>query len=329
MENAEQHVLTCIEHWLSRDLKVWLCTVVKAWGSSPRPPGSIMALNEQGEVAGSVSGGCVEDDLIERLLQTETDLEAPILIDYGVNKSESERLGLPCGGQLKILIEPMQRDSITLIQALLSRLDERQCASRRVDLGNGQMHVQSIQRPPGPPQLSEDEKYFTAFYGPRYHLFLVGAGQIASYMIPIAHSLDFKLTLCDPRPEVMEAFQRQYPELSDLDCVVGMPDDAVKQHANDPLSAIVTLTHDPRIDDMALMEALTGQAFYIGALGSVRTSSKRKERLLELDLSYDQIQKLHAPVGLAISSKTPAEIAVAIMAHIIAMKASSVNDSVH
>ena len=164
---------------------------------------------------------------------------------------------------------------------------------------------------------NHEGKIMTQTYGPRYQLFLIGAGQVSMYLAQFAQALDYHVVVCDPREEMID----QWP-IEGIQLINGMPDDAVKEHANDHFSAIIALTHDPRIDDMGLMEALKTEAFFIGAMGSLRTSAKRRERLELLDLSKDEISKLHAPVGLPVGSKTPAEIAIAILAQLTGLRSS-------
>ncbi len=164
-------------------------------------------------------------------------------------------------------------------------------------------------------ELADDEFELTHTYGPRYQLFLIGAGMVSHYIAQMAQALDYQVTVCDPREQLLSDWQ-----VDGTVNVCAMPDDAVREHANDPLTAIVALTHDPRIDDMGLMEALHTEAFYIGAMGSTRTSAKRRERLLQLDLTAAEIDRLHAPVGLPIGSKTPPEIAIAILAELTAVR---------
>jgi xanthine dehydrogenase accessory factor len=155
-------------------------------------------------------------------------------------------------------------------------------------------------------------------YGPQQHLFIIGAGMVSQYLASMALNLDYTITVCDPRQQMLDDF-----EVSGVNKVCDMPDDAIRAMASDSSSAIVALTHDPRIDDMGLMEALKTDAFYVGALGSARTSASRRERLKQLDLSEQELASLHAPVGLPIGSKTPPEIAVAILAEITAVKANA------
>lgn len=313
METQEQFVLSQLLKWLERGDKVWLCTIVGTTGSSPRPPGSMLALNQQGDIAGSLSGGCVEDDLLERLRGGEI-LHAPQLREYGVTAEENERLGLPCGGRLFVLIEPLtlSESLVAQFKLILARLALRQCCERVVDIKTGIAQVQQIDRVQRM-QISDSE--MRQSFGPRYQLLLVGAGQLARTLAQMAQMLDYRVLVCDPREDRIAHW-----DLPDVELIRGMPDDVIRDRAIDDHSIVITLTHDPRIDDMALMEALTQPLFYVGALGSNRTTIKRRERLLQLGLTEEQLARLHAPVGLDIGSKTPAEIAVSILAQLTAMR---------
>lgn len=313
METQEQFVLTQLLKWLERGDKAWLCTIVGTTGSSPRPPGSMLALNQHGDTAGSLSGGCVEDDLLERLRGGEV-LSAPQLREYGVTAEENERLGLPCGGRLHVLIEPLDHSTSTTAQFkfILARLSDRQCCERLVDLKSGGAQVREVDRVQ---RLQLTDSDMRQSFGPRYQLLLVGAGQLARTLSQMAQMLDYRVLVCDPREDRIAHW-----DLPDVELIQGMPDDVIRERATDDHSIVITLTHDPRIDDMALMEALTQPLFYIGALGSIRTTIKRRERLVQLGLSEVQLSRLHAPVGLDIGSKTPAEIAVSILAQLTAMR---------
>lgn len=313
METQEQFVLSQLLKWLERGDKVWLCTIVGTIGSSPRPPGSMLVLNQHGDIAGSLSGGCVEDDLLERLRGGEA-LNAPQLREYGVTAEENERLGLPCGGRLHVLIEPLTHSEsvATQFRLILTRLSLRQCCERVVDLKTGAVQVQEIDRVQ---RLQLTDSEMRQSFGPRYQLLLVGAGQLARTLAQMAQMLDYRVLVCDPREDRIAHW-----DLPDVELIQGMPDDVIRDRATDDHSIVITLTHDPRIDDMALMEALTQPLFYVGALGSIRTTVKRRERLLQLGLTDDQLARLHAPVGLDIGSKTPAEIALSILAQLTAMR---------
>lgn len=323
MENADHQVLSRLTRWIEAGEMCWLCTVVKTWGSSPRPVGSLLSCNSQGEIAGSLSGGCIEEDLLEKLRRGELAESAPEVMTYGITAAETERFGLPCGGQLHIVIEPMpDQQKLADFKAIIARLDARRCVERRVDLRTGEMAVQDLERfrhlqfsGAGDDGDARRSGTLVQVYGPRYQLLLIGAGQLANYLAQMAQALDYHVVVCDPRPEILDQWAVDGVQLTSL-----MPDDAVREFAEDRFTAIITLTHDPRIDDMALMEALRRDAFFVGSLGSTRTSANRRKRLLQLDLSEEQVNKLHAPVGLPIGSKTPAEIAIAILAQLTALR---------
>jgi xanthine dehydrogenase accessory factor len=324
IENADQQVLTQLTQWVESGQMAWLCTVVKTWGSSPRPIGSLLCCNDQGHVAGSLSGGCIEEDLLERLKDGKLATEKPELLIYGATPEEVERFQLPCGGQLHVIIEPMgDKRHLQSLQQIVQRLKQRECIERTLNIDSGDMSVENKDRFKHLKFVGDFDtndnagKMLTQTYGPRYQLFLIGAGQVSMYLAEMAQTLDYHVVVCDPREEVIE----QWP-IEGAQLVNDMPDDAVRAHANDHFSAIIALTHDPRIDDMGLMEALTTDAFFVGAMGSTRTSAKRRERLKLLDLSDDEIGKLHGPVGLPIGSKTPAEIAIAILAQLTALRSA-------
>ena len=323
MENADQLVLGKLVEWVTAGKTSWLCTVVKTWGSSPRPVGSLLSCNIEGEIAGSLSGGCVEDDLIEKLQRGDVASDLPEVIIYGENQEESDRFGLPCGGQLHIVIEPISvsaTDAIASFKQIIEHLEQRQCIERCLDIQIGAFSIESVPRFKLL-ALTGSENNFTELrqvYGPRFQLFLIGAGPVSIYLAQMAQTLDYQVLVCDPRPALIE----QWP-VEGVQLVNAMPDDAVEAHADDKFSAIVALTHDPRIDDMGLMQALKTNAFFVGAMGSERTSAKRRERLLQLDLTAAEIDRLHAPVGLPIGSKTPAEIAIAILAQLTSLRAAA------
>ncbi len=315
MDSINLEVIGQLSHWLQTGQRCWLCTITGTFGSSPRPVGSILACNASGEVRGSLSGGCVEDDLIASLLKGEIASERPEEVSYGVSKTETERLGLPCGGRLTLVVEPLLPDMATQAHfiTIFTAIEQRSLIGRTLDLATGQMQLFH------PDQFGRtriEKQLLIQTLGPRYRLLMVGAGQIAHYLAEIALALDFEVILTDPRPEQLAAWTG--PAITRI---AGMPDDAVRNWACGANSAVVTLTHDPRIDDMALMEALNSPAFYVGALGSLRTSAQRRERLEQLDLPKSAIARLDAPIGLAIQSKTPPEIAISILAKLIQVRA--------
>ncbi len=316
MQAVDKEVLSQVLKWLETSTPCWLATVVQTWGSSPRPVGSLLACNQQGQIVGSLSGGCVEDDLLEKLTKGELAADGAQFFQYGITAEETEKLGLPCGGHLYIVVEPQQPDATTIkhFRTLNESLQNRTCAERTVNLNSQTTRVRSVDRHQ-PLHWDEASQTLTHTYGPRYQLFIIGAGMVSKYLAEMALMLDYEVTVCDPREDLLADFGNPGVQL-----INDMPDDAVRKHARDQATAIVALTHDPRIDDMGLMEALTTNAFYIGAMGSSRTSASRRERLTALDVSDTDLNKLHAPIGLPIGSKTPPEIAIAILAEITAVR---------
>lgn len=324
MDNADHQVLAQLTRWIEAGEMCWLATVVKTWGSSPRPVGSLACCNSEGHITGSLSGGCIEDDLLEKLRNGELARTRPEVLIYGKTQEESDRFGLPCGGQLHVVLEPMpDKQWLTELKQVVDRLETRECIERKVDIGTGAMTVENKDRFrhlqfTGPFENTDEagRTFLIHTYGPRYQLVLIGAGQVSMYLADMAQTLDYHVIVCDPRKHMIDQWEVEGAQL-----INDMPDDVVRRQANDSFTAIIALTHDPRIDDMALMEALKTDAFYIGAMGSDRTSAKRRERLLQLELSEEEIARLHAPVGLPIGSKTPAEIAISILAQLTALRA--------
>lgn len=324
MQAVDKEVIGQVLQWLQAGEACWLATVVGTWGSSPRPIGSLFACNQDGHIVGSLSGGCVEDDLLEKLTTGELAAEHAQFFQYGITAEETEKFGLPCGGSLYIVVEPQAPTAQTIEQ--FSRLDtaltERHCITRTVNLNTQTTTITNVDQHM-PLRWDEAQQTLTHTYGPRFQLFIIGAGMVGKYLAEMALMLDYEVTVCDPREDLLSDFG-----VAGVRRIADMPDDAVRAHAKDQATAIVALTHDPRIDDMGLMEALTTDAFYIGAMGSSRTSASRRERLLALDVSEADLAKLHAPIGLAIGSKTPPEIAIAIIAEITAVRKQRLPEAV-
>lgn len=311
MQALDQEVLRHALAWLA-DTRPWLCTIVRTLGSSPRPIGSVVVIADDGRQVGSVSGGCVEDDLVERLRAGAISGELPQLLEYGVSAEENERLGLPCGGRLTLLLQHLDARDSTWLQQALRALEQRHCIQRQLDLRTGATSTVAVEHFDA---LEIDDQFLRQCFGPRMRMLLVGAGQLAHNLAELGLAMDFEVMVTDPRQQFLD--QWEGPPVALLQ---GMPDDVIRAHANDKHSVIITLTHDPRIDDMALMEALGTDAWYVGALGSQRTTEKRLARLRQLDIPEEQIARLHAPVGLDIGSKTPIEIAVAIVAELTLLR---------
>lgn len=309
MDSLDVEVLQRAQDWLAGGRQVMLATVVRTWGSAPRPPGAMMALRDDACVAGSVSGGCIEDDLIYRLREEGMPLR-PQAVTYGVSAEEARRFGLPCGGTLQLVIEPL--DANSQLDALLARMAAGDLVSRELDLTTGRVRLAGAR---ADDELAFDGEVLRCMFGPRYRLLLIGSGQLSAGLAGIAGALDFAVTVCDPREEYAEEWS-----VSGTTITRDMPDDVVIAMQPDARTAIVALTHDPKLDDLALMEALKSPAFYIAALGSRRTNAARRARLREFDLTQAQVDRLSGPAGLYIGSRTPMEIAVSIAAELVARK---------
>jgi len=310
MNSTDLSVLRSAVSWLKAGHPVAIATVVQTWGSAPRPVGSWLAIRHDGQVAGSVSGGCVEDDLIRRVQSEILTKAIPEMVVYGVSQQEAARFGLPCGGTLRLLVEP--RPELAVLEKLLAQICAHQITRRTVNFSSGKSILSAGSRLD---QFVCNEQEMQTTYGPRWRMIIIGAGQLSLYTADFALASDFEVIVIDPREEYAEGLNRE-----DLTFIKGMPDDALIEIGVDQHTAVVALTHDPKLDDMALMEALKSPAFYVGALGSKKNTQKRKERLLEFDLNQEQVDRLHGPVGLYIGALTPPEIAVSILAEAIAVK---------
>jgi xanthine dehydrogenase accessory factor len=269
-----------------------------------------MAMNSDGRFIGSVSGGCVEEELINRFRRGELADAYPTCVGFGVDNQEAARLGLPCGGRLQITLEDL--NSVSSIEQLLKHIDRGELIARQVDLDSGEVTLRAGE---GEPELSLSEQCLTKVFGSHWQLLLIGDGQLARYLARMARMLDYRVTICDPR----EGFADPDP-LPDVTYTRQMPDDAVRALTSTPRSAVVTLAHDPKQDDMALIEALESNVFYIGALGSTRSAAKRRERLIKMGCGHRQLERVRGPAGVSIGSKRPSEIALSIMAEITATR---------
>ncbi len=310
MENLDVTVLRSLRGWRQQGQRALLATVTRTWGSSPRPVGSIMALCEGGAVVGSVSGGCIEDDLIHRFRNDLAD-RAPQRVKYGVSADEAHRFGLPCGGTLELLLE-FNPDAASL-DALVRQLDGGQLVERCTEVATGRVELRPLAEPIA---LRDEGAWLRNSFGPEFRMLLIGAGQLTEYLATMALFSGFAVTVCDPREEYRSAWQVPGARL-----VTDMPDDVVKDFNTDRRTAIIALTHDPKLDDLALLEALGTDAFYVGAIGSRRNNEARHARLIEhFEQTEESLAHLRGPIGIYIGSKTPAEIAVSVMAEVLAVK---------
>jgi xanthine dehydrogenase accessory factor len=285
--------------------RVVLATVLKTWGSSPRPIGAVMAISESKKFIGSVSGGCIEDELIS-LIQNEFPTEAA-LIEYS---SETTRT-LPCGGTLLLLLEPL--DSISALDQMVKQL------------ANGVSLVRSVTVPAlevsWRPAIDDDKTGFSSstyeiLYERSWQILIVGMGELSQWVYQIANLMDYEVKVCEPR----EDYRESWP-FSESEIYTDYPDDFVRLAKPDRQTCVLALTHDPKIDDMAIMEALITDAFYIGALGSKRTTYNRADRLkTHFGIDDKDIRRLHAPIGVDLNTRKPQEIALSIITEITAVR---------
>lgn len=322
MENLDLTVLRQLLHWRQCGRKALLATVIRTWGSSPRPVGSIMALCEDGAVVGSVSGGCIEDDLIYRYRHNPIDTAQrspthvipegpPERVRYGVTADEAHRFGLPCGGTLELLLE-FNPDAASLGE-LLAALERGQLMLRETEIATGRVQQSRLETPQ---PLHDDGQWLRNTFGPEYRMLIIGAGQLSEFLATMARFCGFAVSVCDPRPEHSGSWS-----VPGVRLLSDMPDDVVRDFGVDRRTAVIALTHDPKLDDLALLEALASDAFYIGAIGSRRNQQARRQRMIEhFDQTEESLAALRGPIGLYIGSKMPSEIAVSIMAEVLAVK---------
>ncbi len=310
MDSVDLQVLKSAADWVKSGRRVVMATVIKTWGSAPRPIGALTAIRDDGMVVGSVSGGCIEDDMILQVRSGELVKDKPATTKYGVSADEAKRFGLPCGGTLELVLEPLTKESG--LDELLGHVERHELVTRRLDMKTGKVTI-------GPAKstdlLAFDGATLATVHGPRWRLLVIGAGQLSTFLAQMAQGLDYQVTVCDPREEYAEGW-----DVAGVELKRGMPDEVVTEMNLDGHSAVVTLTHDPKLDDMALLEALKSPAFYVGAIGSKKNNDARRQRLADFDLSQQEIARLHGPVGLKLGAKSPPEIAIAILAELTAIR---------
>jgi xanthine dehydrogenase accessory factor len=310
MDSVDLEVIKAAVNWTEAGHGATIGTVTRTWGSAPRPVGAMLVIRDDGHVMGSVSGGCVEDDLIAKVKAHQLASGRPETTTYGVTEEEAKRYGLPCGGTLQIVLEPVGKAS--KLRELLETIERHELVARFLDMETGAVRLQ-----PGKwsDALAFDDKVLKTVHGPRWRLLIIGAGQTSRYLAQMAMALDYHVTVCDPREEYADEW-----DLAGATLVRGYPDDTVVSMNPDPHMAVVAVTHDPKLDDAALLEALKAPCFYVGALGSKKNNDARRKRLAGFDLAEAEIARLHGPVGLKIGAKTPPEIAVAILAEMTAVR---------
>jgi xanthine dehydrogenase accessory factor len=302
-------IIADIDRWLQQDIPVALATIVNTWGSAPRKVGAHMAISANGAIAGSVSGGCVESAVVDEALAVIKN-NAPVFLHYGITDERSWEVGLACGGELDVVVTPL---NIEVYRQLRAAIHAEQTAAYAIttagpDLGDLRVVDQPASRWP----LIQGQEFINVIL-PRPRLVIVGGVQIAIALSDLAATLGFHTTVIDPRKTFAE--QNRFPKSDAL--LQDWPAQAFSSITLNQSTAVAVLTHDPKIDDPALIAALASPAFYVGALGSSRTHAKRVVRLGEQGIPSDLLKKLHAPIGLSIGAETPEEIALAILAQII------------
>ncbi|TRD23504.1 XdhC family protein [Palleronia caenipelagi] len=313
-----EHIPTVALDWHDAGRGAALATVVETWGSAPRPTGSQMAISGDGEIAGSVSGGCVEGAV---LLEAQDAIQegGARLLEFGVSDDDAFAVGLACGGRILVLVEPVADGDLApgLLAELVSARQARRAVAYEVTLDD---FSRRIVAPPAHGErfradrsgVLEDGRSFVAIHNPPLRMAVIGGVHIAQTLIPMAGSLGFDVTLIDPRDSF--ASEVRFPGVTIRH---DWPDEALADHGLDPRTAVITLTHDPKIDDPALIAALRSEVFYIGSLGSTRTHGKRLERMRQEGIAETQLSRIHGPIGLDIGARSPAEIAVSIVAEVV------------
>jgi xanthine dehydrogenase accessory factor len=311
MDNVDLNVMRQLVAWGEQGRRTVLGTITRTWGSAPRPPGSMVAVRDDGVIAGSVSGGCIEDDLIDKAREGVLAAGVPQVVRYGIDADAAHRFGLPCGGLIELVLEPVQ--ARTQLPELLARLARGERVRRVLTLATVEVRLETADTTD---ELALDDRMLVTHHGPRWRLLLIGAGQMTQYLAQMAGALDYQVLVCDPREEYTAGF-----DVPGATLLTGMPDDVVRELRCDGHTAVIALTHDPKLDDLALMEALQSESFYIGAIGSRLNQAKRRERLKEhFDIADAQLDRLHGPVGLKNGARTPPEIAVSILAELTAVR---------
>lgn len=294
MSTDWKNIWQTIREWDGEGRKMALATVVKTWGSSPRPVGSHLVIDADGHMEGSVSGGCV-DGVVVTAARDCINTKKGELLQFEVATDQAWEVGLSCGGEVHILVEPL----INIAEKVSYLLDNDANTIKKL-----QSETKMI-----------DGNFFTHEYKPALKMIVVGAVHISQGLVSMAKTLDIDVILVDPRTAY--ASEERFP---DIDFITSWPDEALKKIGINASTAIVTLSHDPKLDDSALEIAVRSEAFYIAALGSLKTQKERKKRLKEKGFSEDEIARIHGPAGLDIGALEPAEIALSILSELVSTR---------
>lgn len=313
IDNSDTQVLTQAIEWLDQGSMVELITVARTWGSSPRPPGSLAAVRDDGHLVGSVSGGCIEKQIAIRIDKQ----DRARTFSHEISNDEARKFGLPCGGHLELVFEAL--DDSKQLKHLIDQLENRKRIARTVTLESGQSDLKEVGRDT---DFLFDGSQLRKVFGPGWRMLLIGGGQLSRYVAQYAIALDYEVIVCDPREEFIGSWNVP-------GCVLTrqLPDRAVLEFATDHHSVVLALTHDPNLDDSALIEALPSNAFYVGVLGSQANNERRKKRLCGIGVEEKDVQRMRGPVGLPIGSRSAAEIGISIVAELIQRR--NANDKVN
>ena len=315
MQHLDLQVLDTALEWANAGETIWLCSVLATFGSSPREPGSMLVAKADGAHVGSLSGGCIEEDFLGKIAKGHFG-DALSVVRYGEGADESPQVSLPCGGILDVLVERLAPDAATLthLEVLHATLLGQRSLVRRIDLESGRKRF--VEAGENGPRVERDGQIIQLRVGPALRLIIAGISPVSHFCAEFARALGFEVIVCDPREEARRDFRIEGVEVQAV-----LPSLFIGSGATHAATAIVALTHDPRIDDLAMIEAVRTPAFYIGVMGSKRTSEKRAERLKRSGgLDDEAISRIHMPIGLNLDSKTPAEIALAVVADILRVR---------
>ncbi|HED36369.1 MAG TPA: XdhC family protein [Gammaproteobacteria bacterium] len=297
--------------YLKNDRFITFCTVARTWGSSPRPPGSLLVISQQGAHFGSVSGGCIEDDLLLKYNAGTFNHAKTTTLTYDTNNPDTAHIKIPCGSILEIVIERIS-DSHQL-KTIYGHLCDGQTINRLTKISESTSSIETTDTTES--VFFYDGQFLKRSFGPSWRIIITGANDVSAYVARLGKMLGYSIIICEPRKNYLSSWTLQACEITSL-----MPDDAVSQYAINFSTIVLSLSHDLKLDDMALLRALELDLFYVGAIGSKKSQHTRLQRLAELGLSQASLEKLHAPVGLNINSKVPAEIAISIFAEITLLR---------
>jgi xanthine dehydrogenase accessory factor len=303
--------------WHEKGIGAVIATVVETWGSAPRRVGSQLIVSGDGKMEGSVSGGCVEGAVVLEALESLKDNETKVL-EYGVSDGDAFAVGLACGGKIRVLVEPVGKQiPQKLLQELVDVISKDQSVIYEINIKTLQRRLvyneyeDRVRKDRS--GFADDQITFLNVYSPKIKMDIVGAVHIAQALVPIAKIAGFSPRIIDPR----ESFAN-HERFGGIEISNDFPDLALTKTKPNYRTAVVLLSHDPKLDDPALHIALQSEAFYIGALGSKKTHHKRKERLRNSGFKEKQIERIYGPIGLNIGASSPEEIAISILSEVIA-----------